>query len=55
MTASGPVRGRPRTAPFDGTHEVLPDVELSPDQAEKARKFIVQADGGREEAHVTLR
>jgi hypothetical protein len=55
MTASTPVRGRPRTALFDGTYEVLPDVELSPDQAEKARKLIVQADGEREEAHVTLR
>ena len=54
MTASRPVRGLPRTAPFDGTYEVLPDVELSPDQAEKARKLIVQADGEREEAHVTL-
>ena len=45
MTMTTPVRGRPRTAPFDGTYEVLPDVELSPEQAEKARKLIDQAKG----------
>ncbi len=55
MTTSARPRRRPRTAPFDGTYEVLPDVEMSPDQAEKARRLIDQADSERDEAHVTLR
>jgi predicted DNA binding CopG/RHH family protein len=55
MTTSASGRGRRRTVPFDGTYEVLPDVELSPEQAEKARKLIDQADRERDEAHVTLR
>ena len=54
-TPAAPVRGRPRTRPFDGTYEVLPDVELPPEQEEHARKLIDQADSEREEAHVTLR
>lgn len=55
MAVKTPPRNRLRTAPFDGTYEVLPDAELTGDQAEKARRLIEQADTEREEAHVTLR
>ena len=50
-----PARRRPRTAPFDGTYEVLPDVELPPEQAEKAQRLIDLADTEHDQAHVTLR
>jgi predicted DNA binding CopG/RHH family protein len=55
MAIKTPSRARPRTRPFDGTYEVLPDVELSPTEAEKARQLIAQADSERDDAHVTLR
>jgi predicted DNA binding CopG/RHH family protein len=55
MAIKTPHPRRPRTAPFDGTYEALPDVELSGEQAEKARKLIEQADSERDQAHVTLR
>jgi hypothetical protein len=53
MTTSAVFRGPRRTTPFVGTCEVLADVELSPEQAEKARKLIEQADSEPDEAHVS--
>jgi predicted DNA binding CopG/RHH family protein len=55
MAIKTPPRARPRTAPFDGTYEVLSDVDLPNELAEKARQLIEQADSERDEAHVTLR
>lgn len=53
--ASGRLRGRPRTAKYSGTYEVLGDVELSPEEDAAARRQIAQADKERDEVAVTFR